>query len=246
MSLLSNPNKQRLTPKTQDVTSTLLSADKFADKDISWCLDSLHGFCRQQTPFYQEGEKGLSFTLGTLPDCWMHFHFVFHSYGFDPDGASPQDGSNTGGGSGLKVERNSFSIPVEFGRDRYDMTFRETRTWISMRVATNYCGEAPDTSPNVVGIIVSDKGHERLNTTDKTWESERGLESPPDAPGVALFQMILWTQLDHWETHWNRCLDSVDKTFKIKVCSLAPVKIMPANWVNSWRFKPMLSSLKKH
>lgn len=213
--LLSNPNKQRLALKTQEPASAGLSADKFADKDISWCLDSLHGFSRRQTPCYTEAGKGLSFALGTSSDCWMHFHFVFHFYEFDPD--IPQ-GQTSGIGSGLQVERNSFSLPVEFGRDQYNITFGERRIWLGMRVATNYCGEAPNVSPSAVGVILSDWSHGRLNMTAKTWESERGIESPPDAPGVALFQMTLWTQLDRWETYWNRSLDSVDSVFKIKVC----------------------------
>lgn len=145
----------------------------------------------------------------------MHFHFIFHFYEFDLD--APQ-GQTSARGSGLQVERGSFSLPVEFGRDQYNMIFREKRNWIGMRVATNYCGEAPDVSANAVGVILSDSGHGRLNATAKAWESERGLESPPDAPGVALFQMTLWTELDGWETYWNRCLDSVDGVFKIKVC----------------------------
>jgi len=71
-------------------------------------------------------------------------------------------------------------------------------------------------SPAVVGVIVGDTGHRRLNVTEQSWD-ERGLQSPAGAGGVALFQMVLWSVLDDWEKGWSRTLDRVEQTFKIRV-----------------------------
>ncbi|KND90453.1 hypothetical protein TOPH_05025 [Tolypocladium ophioglossoides CBS 100239] len=212
--LLSNPNKQNPIQGPGAQESVL---DKFADRDVSWCLDSLHGFCRQSTPgqssSYLTEEKSLSFTLGTSSDCWMYLHFVFHFYAFDPDGPPSEMDA---GDSGMQVDRGYFTVPIEFGHKSRDMAFTQRRTWIGMRVATEYRGETPDASPSVVGVVLTDTGHYGLNATDKAWD-ERGLHSPASASGVALFQMVLWTSLDYWETCWNRCLDFVEQTFKIRL-----------------------------
>jgi hypothetical protein len=43
------------------------------DRDLSWTLDSLHGFCRKEG--LEEGNRHLSWSLGTFPDRWMYLNF---------------------------------------------------------------------------------------------------------------------------------------------------------------------------
>ncbi|POR33265.1 Uncharacterized protein TPAR_06539 [Tolypocladium paradoxum] len=174
-----------------------------------------------------------------------------HFYTFDPTG--PPSEKDAGGDSGMQVDRGHFTLPVELGDERRDMTFTERRTWIGMRIATEYRGETPDASPSVVGVILTDTGHYRLSATDKAWD-ERGLHSSPSARGVALFQMVLWTSLDYWETCWCRCLDFVEQTFKIRLESQDNVdqleKLISDPSLRSsktcTRFIMLLSSFRSH
>ncbi|KAL3957166.1 hypothetical protein ACCO45_007744 [Purpureocillium lilacinum] len=189
MCLLSDPTKSRLGVH-----------DPFADRDVSWCLDGLHGFSREakpeQGPAHVSDEKSLSSVLGTSSNCWMHFHVVLHFYGVDDPWPSWAYGAKTG--SGLRVDRGRFTLPIRFGHKSRSMAFIECRTWVAMRVATPYQRHNPAASPAVVGVIVGDTGHRRLNVTEQSWD-ERGLQSPAGAGGVALFQMVLWSVLDDWE-----------------------------------------------
>lgn len=214
--LLTSPSKKPgFDPESQD------PVHGFADCDVSWCLDSLHGFCRRKTPEQPESERSLSFTLGTSPDFWMYFHFVFHFYVCYINGSPPDTESVAG--SGMEIDRGQFTVPIELGGQKRDMIFAEQRTWIGMRVATNYCGKSPDASPSAVGVVVSDYGRTRVAASEKDWD-ERGLQSPQQAPGVALFQMVLWQHFNVWEKCWNRTLNEVDSIFKVKVCTTLPLK----------------------
>ncbi len=47
------------------------------DRDFSWTLDSLHGFCRKEG---LEGYRHPSWSLGTFPDRWMYLNFIFHYF----------------------------------------------------------------------------------------------------------------------------------------------------------------------
>ncbi|KAJ6438218.1 alpha-glucosides permease MPH2/3 [Purpureocillium lavendulum] len=207
--LLSDPTKNRLGLQ-----------DPFADREVTWCLDGLHGFSRgakpEQGPAHLSEEKSLSSVLGTSSNCWMHFHVVLHFYGVDDPWPSWAYGAKTG--SGVRVDRGRFTLPIRLGHKSRSMAFIECRTWIAMRVATPYQRHNPAASPAAVGVIVGDTGHRRLYVTEQSWD-ERGIQSPAGAGGVALFQMVLWSVLDDWEKSWNRTFDQVEQTFQIRLDS---------------------------
>ncbi|POR31170.1 Uncharacterized protein TPAR_08632 [Tolypocladium paradoxum] len=185
------------------------------NRELSWCLDSMHGFCRQKG--LEEGDRCLSWSLGTFPDCWMYLHFIFHY--FSPYNEQENvDESDKWKGSGPSVcARRSITLPI--GWDDGMETFREQRVWFGMRTATRYQGGETDMKhPAIVGFIMTDPFHHRVNATMNDWR-QRGLESPNGASGVALFQMLLWSGLDEWSLSWNVCLDYIDKLHEVKAAN---------------------------
>lgn len=205
MFLMSNPSKSAGTPG-DDADS----CDRYSDRDLTWCLESMQGFCRAEGPILDH--RDLSFALGTSPDHWLHLHFIMHSFVYESCGESTED-SWKGTGSGLRCERREMTVPIRPGQK---VTYREARHWTAMRVGTNYCGKTPDASPSVVGAILSDWGLYQLDVKDQAWD-DSGLQSPPSASGVALFQMSLWTSVQQWEKQWNYTLDHVDSLVEVKV-----------------------------
>lgn len=185
----------------------------YSNRDLSWCLDSMQGFCRSEGP---EGGRDLSFGLGTSSDCWLHLHFILNTFHLDSDDTSY---GPSWLGSGMRCDRRRIKVQVQPGSD---MTFREGRTWIGMRIATDFHGQAPTASPPVVGVIVTDSGASDINLTERDWD-QRGLTSPPLAAGVALFQMTLWSSLDWWEMRWHHCLDQIDNVIEVKVRCVEPL-----------------------
>ncbi|KAJ6440133.1 Lariat debranching enzyme [Purpureocillium lavendulum] len=189
--------------------------DPFADRDVSWILDSLHGFCRQKSPHQAESERSLFFTLGTSSDFWMHFHFVFHTYALEEDALGTDDD-----GSGMRISRSKFTVPISFGGTQNSLNFFERRTWIGMRVATKHNGRVPSASPSAIAVSVSDLGRTDLDMSPRLWE-QRGLKTPEDAAGVALFQMALWSHLEKWENDWTRTLRHVEDAFEVRLSDQA-------------------------
>lgn len=96
------------------------------DRDLSWTLDSLHGFCRKEG--FEEGNRHLPWSLGTFPDRWMYLSFMFHYF-------SPHDEVDGWAGSGIRCDRRTISVP--FGASGKE-TFREQCAWLSMRTTTPY------------------------------------------------------------------------------------------------------------
>ncbi|KND93768.1 hypothetical protein TOPH_01947 [Tolypocladium ophioglossoides CBS 100239] len=181
------------------------------DREISWCLDSLHGFCRRKGP--EEGSRNLSWSQGTFPDCWMYLHFIF--YYFCPHDNQP-DESGRWKGSGIQCDRRNIKLPVR--RDGSMETFRERRFWFGMRTSTTYQSEETDVKEHqaTVAFVMGDSYHIPVDLKNKAW-LKRGLESPDGASGVALFHMILWSGMDEWSRGWNCCLDHLDGLHEVKI-----------------------------
>ncbi|KAJ2896996.1 hypothetical protein MKZ38_005059 [Zalerion maritima] len=181
--------------------------DVCADRDLSWCLDALHGLCRLKGP--AEDERDLSHSLGTSPGHWMYLNFIFHH--FVADGSEAADPPPKHHGSGLRADRRSVTISISPGRKA---TFTESRRWIGARVATTFKGKAPSMSPASVLLSVSDSGHPSARMREQDWDKS-GLKSPARDPGVALFMQFLWGSLGEWEAAWGRSLDHLDKAFGV-------------------------------
>lgn len=186
--LMTNPNK--------------IATDEYADRDISWCMDSLQAFCRLESP--GDGERDLSFSLGTYPDSWMYLSFALHF--FWPD--------VTDRGGPKKPQPFHFAIPG-LGCDRRSLeidlgSFQEARILVHLRCAAG-CGTGAPTIPNpaTVGVVLTDLGHQPINARAKHWD-ERQLESSSEYSGVALFHTIVWDHLDIWAYRWDQCLDHID------------------------------------
>src|SRR5690349_8273909 len=98
------------------------------DRDLSWTPDSLHGFCRKEG--LEDGNRHLSWSLGTFPDRWMYLNFIFHY--FTPDDTEADEWV----GSGIRCDRRTVTVPL--GGPGGKETFREQRVWFSVRTATAY------------------------------------------------------------------------------------------------------------
>ncbi|KND89167.1 hypothetical protein TOPH_06104, partial [Tolypocladium ophioglossoides CBS 100239] len=145
--LMTNPNKK------------VVAQSDCPDRDLSWCLDSMHGFCRLKGP--REGEnlrgRNLSLSVGTFPDCWMYLHAIFHN--FTP-GSHESDlkESDKWKGSGLRCERRKITLPI--GRDNTMEPFQEERIWFGMRTATAYRDDETYLDHgSTVGFILSEWVH---------------------------------------------------------------------------------------
>ncbi|KAI0415009.1 hypothetical protein F5X98DRAFT_232595 [Xylaria grammica] len=196
--LMSNPRKP-LTGKGE------VTPD---DRDLSWCLDSLQGFCRPEPPSH--GTRDLSWSIGTYEDCWIYLSFITTCYRFrggkdddddddDDDDADAQEKLDSSP-DGLLCERDRFTLPG-IG------TFTEERMLLIARVATG-CDAPVGPLPAAVGIFISDmeykRGYQNAASTD-----EGG--GPPDECGglVVLREMMLY-QLDQWRVNWLHTLDQVE------------------------------------
>ncbi|SPQ26432.1 22ca2805-573e-43ea-8be1-8d51f75a5e2c [Thermothielavioides terrestris] len=92
------------------------------DRDLSWTLDSLHGFCRKDG--LEDGNRHLSWSLGTFPDRWMYLNFIFHYF-------TPHDtDADKWIGSGIRCDRQTITVPI--GGPRGRATFIEQRVWFSI------------------------------------------------------------------------------------------------------------------
>ncbi|KAI0145414.1 hypothetical protein GGR57DRAFT_480658 [Xylariaceae sp. FL1272] len=200
---MTNPNKsdenlERITPE---------------DRDISWCLDAVQGFSRLTGP--SEGDRDLSFSLGTYSDAWMYLYYILPGFIFLAE-ESPVDLATDAHHeySGLRCDRLKFAIP-SVG------SFQEFRQVTFARVSvTNEEVEPIRGSPNFVGFVLTDEGHRHINATTSDWE-ERGIKSNEKLCGVSLFVNVLWDHLNAWRFRWDECLDQVTRSIGIKVEDLA-------------------------
>lgn len=124
------------------------------DREISWCLDSFHVFCRWNGP--EEGSRNLSWSQGTFPDCWMYLHFMFYYFGPHDDQI---DESESWKGSGIRCDRRNIKLPI--GWDGGMETFEEQRFWFGMRTSTTYQTEETDTKEQraMVAFIMGDSSY---------------------------------------------------------------------------------------
>jgi len=181
------------------------------DRDLSWTLDSLHGFCRKES--LEDGGRHLSWSLGTYPDCWMYLNFIFHY--LTPHNADADEWV----GSGIRCDRRTVTVPI--GGPSGKQTFREQRVWFSMRTATAYedgcqADAAELTGPATIGFVLADAFHHSFKMT-KQDRSGRGIEPVKDASGITAFQTLLWGGVDEWSEGWNACLDYVDRLYEVQV-----------------------------
>ncbi|KAK4110285.1 hypothetical protein N656DRAFT_791207 [Canariomyces notabilis] len=184
------------------------------DRDLSWTLDSLQGFCRGEG--LEEGNRHLSWSLGTFPDRWMYLNFIF--YYLTPCDSSDGDEWI---GSGIRCDRQSITVPL--GGPSGKETFRERRVWLSMRTATPYRDDRQADAtylegPATIGFVLADGFHHPVGLTKKEW-FERGLEpaSAYGAWGITAFQMLLWGGVEEWSRGWNACLDYVERLYEVQV-----------------------------
>ncbi|KAI1261204.1 hypothetical protein F5Y18DRAFT_440740 [Xylariaceae sp. FL1019] len=197
--LVTNPNKsidnhENITPE---------------DRDIAWCLDAIQSFSRLAGP--SEGERDLSFTLGTFSDAWMYISYTLPGFRFVEEAPSSDpatDGHDTY--SGLRCDRLKFKLP-KIG------SFQEFRLLAFARVSvTDEETEPILGSPSFVGFILTDSGHQQINATTSDWE-ERGITSNRELCGISLFQTILWDHLSTWKLRWDACLDQVTRSIETKI-----------------------------
>ena len=184
------------------------------DRDLTWTLDSLHGFCRKEG--LEEGDRHLSWSLGTFPDRWMYLNFIF-SY-FTPDNVDTEGWK----GSGMRCDRRTITVPL--GGPGGKRTFREQRVWLSMRTATAYQDsrwpdEARLKGPATVGVVLADGCHYAFRMRRK----DCGMMEPVrGSSGVTAFQMLLWGGVDQWSESWNACLDYIDRLHQVQVTAPPP------------------------
>lgn len=188
------------------------------DRDLSWTLDSLHGFCRKEG--LEEGNRHLSWSLGTFPDRWMYLNFIFHYYS-----PSSVDGNESFAGSGIRCDRRTIKVYLR-GLKR-EKVFTEQRVWFGMRTATAYQDDSqPDKAalrgPSTVAVVLAEEGHHPVRMKKKDW-LDRGLEAVKGASGVTSFQMLLWGGIDAWSQGWNACLDHIERLYEVPVSNSAPV-----------------------
>ncbi|KAK7991480.1 hypothetical protein PG988_000274 [Apiospora saccharicola] len=197
MCLLSNPDKK--------------PTSEYPDRDMAWCLDSLHGFCRFASPC--QTTRSLSYSLGTYDDQWMYLHFIVQAYHKVEDPEATE--SEPVKGSGMLLERRVATVP-DVG------TFRERRILVVLRTATGktkqllpHNSKVREPCPSVVGVILSEFGHMGLETRGE-FGSESGIAGDEQARGVPLFQRLVWTQVDKWYDEWETCLNGVDEVLNLK------------------------------
>ncbi|UNI15333.1 hypothetical protein JDV02_001873 [Purpureocillium takamizusanense] len=185
------------------------------DRELSWCLDSMQGFCREKG--LDEGDRCLAWSLGTFPDCWTYLHFTFHVY--LPDTATVErTRPESWPGSGVMCPRGS--VVAQIGHNEEVITFAEDRFWIGMRTATSYGGNSTHVNnPQTVAFVVSDTVHFTVKASQSDWD-ERGLKSPEGATGIALFQMLLMVGIDRWSAGWDLSLKRIDELYTAAVREL--------------------------
>lgn len=182
------------------------------DRDLSWTLDSLQGFCRKEG--LEDGDRHLSWSLGTFPDRWMYLNFIFHF--FTPHDPETEEGI----GSGIRCDRPTITVPL--GGPGGKKTFKEQRVWFSMRTATSYeddnrqADAAELKGPATIGFVLDESAHHPVRMTKKLW-SERGMEPVKGSSGITAFQMLLWGGVDEWSRGWGSCLDHVDRLYEVQV-----------------------------
>ncbi|KAK8115790.1 hypothetical protein PG984_012292 [Apiospora sp. TS-2023a] len=190
MCLLSHPDKG--------------SISEYPDRDMAWCLDSLHAFCRFENT--DALVRPLAYSLGTYADKWMYLQFIVHTFSKVDDRVKHT--ADQLDGSGMLTERRTVTVP-DVG------SFRESRVWIAVRTIAGTLGPNMRAPLNVT-VIVSDLGHLSLDLEDRHW-LERGIESPDRiAVGVALFQMQVWSQVDAWYNEWEACVNDLDKALEVE------------------------------
>jgi hypothetical protein len=204
-----------MTHPTKEVNPPL--ADN-PDRDLSWTLDSLHGFCRKEG--LEEGNRHLSWSLGTFPDRWMYLNFIFYYF-------TPHDNdADECIGSGIRCDRRTVTVPL--GGPSGKETFREQRVWFSIRTATAYeDSRRPDAAklkgPATVGFVLSDAHHHTVRMTRKDWVM-RGMEPVIGSSGITAFQMLLWSGVEDWSEGWNACLNYIDRLHQVQVV-LSPLSL---------------------
>jgi hypothetical protein len=154
------------------------------DRNLPWCLDLLQAHCEGRHP-----EGSSSYTLGTYGDAWMHLRFTLHTFTSlrDPE---PE-------GSGMLLGRRTVAIP-RIG------TVVASHLSVVVRAAKGLKATDYATSPAVV-VVLSRRSHMRIMLSEWEWP-ERGLVAPPGAEGVALFQALVWDQIEEWAEHWEHCI----------------------------------------
>ena len=180
------------------------------DRDLSWTLDSLHGFCRKEG---LEGYRHPSWSLGTFLARWMYLNFIFHYF------TSHDDDADEWSGFGIRCDRRIITLPL--GGLSSKESFREQRVWFSMRTATAYEeSRQPDVAslkgPATVGFVLADACHHSIKLTQKDWAT-RGMKPAISSAGITAFQMLLRGGIDDWNEGWNRCLDYIDRLHQVQV-----------------------------
>ena len=171
------------------------------DRDLSWTLDSLHGFCRKEG--LEEGHRHPSWSLGTFLDRWMYLNFILHYF-------TPHDDDvDQWSGCGIRCDRRIITLPL--GGPSSKERFKEQRVWFSMRTSTAYEDSRQPDVANLkgvatVGFVLADAHHHSLKMKKKHWMT-RGMKPTTGSAGITAFQMLLWSGLDEWSGGWNRCLD---------------------------------------
>lgn len=186
------------------------------DRDLSWTLDSLHGFCRKEG--LEDGNRHLSWSLGTFPDRWMYLNFIFHYFARD----NGDDEEWTG--SGIRCDRPTITIPIRGSGSK--VTFREQRVWFSTRTATAYQDDRQPTGsslkgPATVGFVLADSYHHQFRMKRKDWIT-REMKPVRGSSGITAFQMLLWSGVEDWSASWNGCLDSIDMLHHVPV-TMSPI-----------------------
>ncbi|KAH6641128.1 hypothetical protein F5144DRAFT_609982 [Chaetomium tenue] len=188
------------------------------NRDLTWTLDSLHGFCRKEGP--EEGNRHLSWSLGTFPDQWIFLNFIF--YYFTPRGTDAN--ADEWIGSGIRCDRRAITVPL--GGPGGEETFRERRVWFSMRTATEYKtgngsrSAAQLTGPATVGFVLADSFHHRVKMTKDDWLIRLLKPDVDRCQGVKAFQMMLWEGVDQWSSGWHATLDYIDGLYQIQVSDI--------------------------
>ncbi|KAK3897505.1 hypothetical protein C8A05DRAFT_19751 [Staphylotrichum tortipilum] len=180
------------------------------DRDLSWTLDSLHGFCRKDA--LDDGSRHPSWSLGTFPDRWVYLNFIFSYF-------TPDTDVKEWIGSGMRCDRRTITVPLD-GPGGKEI-FKEQRLWVSVRTATAYQdSRQPDHArmkgPATVGLVLSDPYHYPISMRRKAWE-QTGLQPARGASGVTAFQMLLWGGVDMWSESWGLCLDYIDRLHQVQV-----------------------------
>jgi len=186
------------------------------DRDLSWTLDSLQGFCRNEG--LEDGNRHLSWSLSTFPDRWMYLNFIL--YHFSPHDTDADEWT----GSGIRCDRRTITVPL--GGPSGKETFKEQRVWFSMRTATadeesRQADAAKLKGPATIGFVLDGSAQHPVRMMKQDW-LERGMEPAKGSSGITAFQMLLWGGVDDWSRGWNACLDYVDRLYELQVV-LSPI-----------------------